>query len=85
MLTARAAGRAMLRRLRISRAILNLLIGTLAGAINVCFVQPLWVANARMKLQGTAAAADSRPPTSTLQIILRIYREEVALHALIHP
>jgi hypothetical protein len=30
----------------------NLLLGTIAGAINVCFVQPLWVANARLKLQG---------------------------------
>ena len=38
--------------LNISRAMSNLLLGTLAGAINVCFVQPLWVANARLKLEG---------------------------------
>jgi PAS domain S-box-containing protein len=62
------------------QAILNLLIGTLAGAINVCFVQPLWVANSRMKLQGTSSAADQSQSSNTFQVILRIYREEVRSH-----
>ena len=77
MLRARATGRDLLKRLHISRPVLNLLIGTLAGAVNVCFVQPLWVANARMKLQGTAAAADKTQCSSTLETLLHIYREEV--------
>lgn len=57
------------KMLGISRAVSNLLLGTIAGAINVCFVQPLWVANARLKLQGGEYKG-------TCDVILRIIREE---------
>ena len=71
--------RALCKRLRLSRAIINLLIGTIAGAINVCFVQPLWVANARLKLQGINGVNNNGkvPYRSTLDVIQRILREEV--------
>ena len=52
----------------ITPAVSNLLLGTIAGAINVCFVQPLWVANARLKLQGccTCVKGDHLAPICLL-------------------
>ena len=57
------------KRLRLSRAVSNLLLGTVAGVVNVCFVQPLWVANARLKLQGGQYKG-------VLDVLLRIIHEE---------
>uniref|UniRef100_A0A0C3TPZ9 Peroxisomal membrane protein PMP34 n=1 Tax=Guillardia theta (strain CCMP2712) TaxID=905079 RepID=A0A0C3TPZ9_GUITC len=63
------------KNLKISQAVINLSIGTIAGGINVCFVQPLWVANARLKLQ------DSSKPSADhyngmIDAIIKIRREE---------
>lgn len=57
------------KSLNISRAMSNLLLGTLAGAINVCFVQPLWVANARLKLEGGKYKG-------IVDVLMRIVNEE---------
>lgn len=58
------------KTLKVSRAMSNLLLGTIAGAINVCFVQPLWVANARLKL---AAGGEYK---GVVDVIMRIIAEE---------
>jgi len=67
----------LIKRTGMSRPVFNLLLGTFAGAINVMFVQPLWVANARLKLQG---ATDLNEPDQQykgiLDVIVRIYKEE---------
>lgn len=64
----------VIEKMGLSRPVFNLLLGTFAGAINVMFVQPLWVANARLKLQGTTD--DSEQYKGILDVIVRIYREE---------
>eukprot|EP00282_Hemiselmis_andersenii_P035593 CAMPEP_0169431718 /NCGR_PEP_ID=MMETSP1042-20121227/3096_1 /TAXON_ID=464988 /ORGANISM="Hemiselmis andersenii, Strain CCMP1180" /LENGTH=327 /DNA_ID=CAMNT_0009542147 /DNA_START=150 /DNA_END=1134 /DNA_ORIENTATION=+ len=69
------ASRALGKRLGITRAFFNLALGTLAGAINVAFVQPLWVANARLKLQGTEGHGKARYKGVT-DVLSTVYREE---------
>eukprot|EP00960_Hanusia_phi_P070257 767270-Hanusia_phi.AAC.4 len=63
------------KRFKISQAAINLSIGTIAGGINVCFVQPLWVANARLKLQDSSKSGVEHY-SSMIDAMIKIYREE---------
>ncbi|KAJ1490958.1 mitochondrial carrier domain-containing protein [Baffinella frigidus] len=77
MATKSEASRDLGRRLRVSNAVFNLLLGTLAGAINVMFVQPLWVANSRLKLQGaTGSSIPAGTYSGVVDVIMKIFREE---------
>ena len=50
------------------------------AAINVMFVQPLWVANSRLKLQGVEGSSiPSGTYTGVVDVIMKIFREEVPL------
>eukprot|EP00283_Hemiselmis_rufescens_P008118 CAMPEP_0173424082 /NCGR_PEP_ID=MMETSP1357-20121228/4101_1 /TAXON_ID=77926 /ORGANISM="Hemiselmis rufescens, Strain PCC563" /LENGTH=349 /DNA_ID=CAMNT_0014387253 /DNA_START=83 /DNA_END=1132 /DNA_ORIENTATION=+ len=69
------ASRDLGKKLGISRAFFNLTLGTLAGAINVAFVQPLWVANARLKLQGTEGHGKARY-RGVADVLSTVYKEE---------
>jgi len=71
------ASRDLGKKLGISRAFFNLTLGTLAGAINVAFVQPLWVANARLKLQGTEGHGKARY-RGVADVLSTVYKEEVS-------
>mmetsp|Transcript_37036 Transcript_37036/g.72285 ORF Transcript_37036/g.72285 Transcript_37036/m.72285 type:complete len:350 (+) Transcript_37036:123-1172(+) len=73
--TRNEVSRALGKKLRISRAFFNLALGTLAGAINVAFVQPLWVANARLKLQGTEGHGEARYK-GVVDVLCKVYKEE---------
>ncbi|RXG72493.1 Peroxisomal membrane protein PMP34 [Armadillidium vulgare] len=60
-------------------AVKNLLLGMIAGCINVLATTPLWVVNTRIKMQGTASRMnkDSKPKyKGLLHGLLRIWKEE---------
>ncbi|KAB7501123.1 Peroxisomal membrane protein PMP34, partial [Armadillidium nasatum] len=60
-------------------AVKNLLLGMIAGCVNVLATTPLWVVNTRIKMQGTASRMnkDSKAKyKGLLHGLLRIWKEE---------